>query len=95
MGFGRSGDALVAAAPASTDLQRTLWRMPRAVASDPDSRPRIVATLEDTPFYARSAVETTVFGLTAPGVHESLSLDRFRTAAVQWMLPFRMPRRLG
>jgi carotenoid 1,2-hydratase len=53
---------------------------------------RVVETLEDTPFYARSLVETRLAGETATCVHESLSLDRFDSRIVQLMLPFRMPR---
>ena len=47
-------------------------------------------TLEDTPFYARSVL---VNGSDLT-MHESLSLDRFRSPWVQVMLPFRMPRTL-
>jgi carotenoid 1,2-hydratase len=49
--------------------------------------------LEDTPFYARSVIRAQLCGETAIGMHESLSLDRFASRYVQWMLPFRMPRR--
>jgi carotenoid 1,2-hydratase len=49
-------------------------------------------TLEDTPFYARSVLQTRLLGQDAIAVHESLSLDRFRNPIVQAMLPFRMPR---
>jgi carotenoid 1,2-hydratase len=49
-------------------------------------------TLEDTPFYARSVLETEVFGKRATAMHESLSLTRFSKPWVQAMLPFRMPR---
>ena len=33
-----------------------------------------------------------MFGDRAPLVHESLSLERFRTAWVRTLVPFRMPR---
>ncbi|MEO0729623.1 MAG: carotenoid 1,2-hydratase, partial [Pseudomonadota bacterium] len=46
----------------------------------------------DTPFYARSELETHVLGERAPAVHESLSLERFKAAWVKCLLPFRMPR---
>ena len=49
-------------------------------------------TLEDTPFYARSLLDTHLLGQAAVAVHESLSLARFRSGWVQAMLPFRMPR---
>jgi carotenoid 1,2-hydratase len=35
-----------------------------------------------------------MFGEDVHAVHESLSLDRFRSPVVQWMLPWRMPRRI-
>ncbi len=50
-------------------------------------------TLEDAPFYARSLVRPALLGERVAAVHESLSLDRFRTGWVQMLLPFRMPRR--
>jgi carotenoid 1,2-hydratase len=55
---------------------------------------RIVKTLESAPFYARSLISTRMQGQRAFAVHESLSLGRFRSAWVQAMLPFRMPRAL-
>lgn len=70
-----------------------LWRMPRGTRADGESR--IVKTLEDTPFYTRSLLSTSVFGEQTTAVHESLSLRRFCHPLVQLMLPFRMPRRRG
>jgi carotenoid 1,2-hydratase len=78
----------VAAIPAS----RTMWRMPRVVHADPGGFARVARTLEDTPFYARSLVHTTLGGERAEGTHETLSLDRFRSRVVQFMLPYRMRR---
>lgn len=52
--------------------------------------PRVVRTLEDGPFYARSMIETTLDGARAHGIHETVSLDRFRSGWVQWLLQFRM-----
>lgn len=74
-------------------LPRTLWRMPRATRAEDEGGAKVAATLEDTPFYARSLLSTKLFGETAPAIHESLSLDRFRTPIVKMMLPYRMPRR--
>ena len=73
----------------------TGWRMPRVVHGDPGAAPRITRTLEDTPFYARSLVETRLLGRPCQGTHEVLSLDRFRTRAVQLMLHFRTRRERG
>jgi carotenoid 1,2-hydratase len=38
-------------------------------------------------------VASRLFGRDVLAVHESLSLDRFRSPVVQWMLPYKMPRR--
>lgn len=76
-----------------TDLSATGWRMSRRMHSDIGRAPRLVRTLEDSPFYARSLMQTTLDGQDALAVHESLSLDRFASPIVKCMLPFRMPRR--
>ena len=68
-----------------------LWRMPRETRSD-DGRARVLTTFEDTPFYARSLLASTLDGAPVRAVHESLSLDRFRNPLVRLMLPFRIPR---
>ena len=78
--------------PPPLALPRTRWRVARRTRAE---AARVVRTLEDTPFYARSVLATRLLGTEAAGVHESLSLDRFRAPWVQAMLPFRMPRRAG
>ncbi len=80
--------------PQSVALPHTGWRMAREVRSETlaDTAAR---TLEDTPFYARSVVTSRLLGERTTGMHECLSLDRFRSRWVQAMLPFRMPRRAG
>ncbi|WP_339084623.1 hydratase [Hyphomicrobium sp. ghe19] len=70
----------------------TIWRVKRSTICDTAAKPRLVKTLEDTPFYARSIIETTSAGDRLSMVHESLSLDRFSSPVVRAMLPFRMPR---
>lgn len=67
-----------------------LWRCPRPVRSD--GRPRVIRTLENSPFYARSLLETEIFGQAAPTVHETLRLHKFVKPATQMMLPFRLRR---
>jgi carotenoid 1,2-hydratase len=69
-----------------------VWRIRRAMRSQPDQPPRVIKTFEDTPFYARSLIQGTIAGDRTPWVHESLSLDRVRRPVVRLMLPFRMPR---
>lgn len=77
--------------PQLLPLPRSGWKIDRSARSETDVK--LVRTLEDTPFYARSMVETTLLGEKVTLMHESLSLDRFRMPVVQAMLPFRMPRR--
>lgn len=68
-----------------------IWRIGRAAHGE-GGEARVVATLEDTPFYARSVIATRLLGREATAVHESLDLDRFASAWVKLLLPFRMPR---
>ena len=77
---------------AETRLRKTLWRIDRSARTDPDAPVRVVSTLEDAPFYARSHLAARVLGEDVAVMHESLSLDRFQMPIVQAMLPFRMPR---
>lgn len=63
--------------------------------SDAGHPARVLRTLEDGPFYARSLVGATWLGEPVQALHESLSLRRFSAPWVQAMLPFRMPRRGG
>ncbi len=78
--------------PAAQPLARTRWGIARSVACDVGSAPRLLRTLEDTPFYARSLVETRLLGEPLLAVHESLSLLRFQSRWVQALLPFRSRR---
>jgi carotenoid 1,2-hydratase len=73
-------------------LPRTRWwRMPRH-ARRSDGTPQLINTLEDTPFYSRSAIATRLNGTQTTGIHESVSLARFSQPVVQAMLCCRMPR---
>ena len=78
--------------PAPAPLPRTGWLIERTTRADAGFTPRVVKTWVDAPFYARSKLSTRLFGENVDAVHESLSLDRFRSTIVQGMLPFRMPR---
>ncbi|HSC62333.1 MAG TPA: carotenoid 1,2-hydratase [Caldimonas sp.] len=82
-----------AEAPPVCPLPRSAWRLDRATRSDTGRPARVVAALEDGPFYARSLVRASLQGSAVTAVHESLDLDRFASPWVQAMLPFRMPRR--
>ncbi|MBK5937830.1 carotenoid 1,2-hydratase [Halochromatium roseum] len=92
--FGADGGLSHFEAPPDHRLARTpIWRMPRSSQADAQHPPRVVKTLEDTPFYSRSVIASHLQGRPIEAVHESLSLDRFRSAWVQHLLPYRMPRR--
>ncbi|NEU11069.1 carotenoid 1,2-hydratase [Methylobacterium sp. BTF04] len=92
--FAPDGTRLEIAPPRRAALPATrLWRMPRTTRSD-DGQSSIVRTFEDTPFYARSLLASTLCGEAVRPVHESLSLTRFSNPLVRLMLPFRMPRRV-
>jgi carotenoid 1,2-hydratase len=71
----------------------TVWRIERRTRAEAGHEAAVVRTLEDTPFYARSVVATRLLDQPVTAMHESLSLDRFRSSWVQMLLPFRMPRR--
>ena len=88
--IGRDGFAERVEAPPEKPLPITGWRVRRGTRSDGEAR--VVETLEDTPFYARSRIETTVFGASRLSMHESLDLTRFDSQWVKVLLPFRMPR---
>jgi carotenoid 1,2-hydratase len=77
----------------ASSIARTGWGLPVPARSDVGARPpRLLHSLEDTPFYARHVVETTLLDERARGVTETLSLDRFGSRWVQALLPFRMRR---
>jgi carotenoid 1,2-hydratase len=76
--------------PIAHKLKRGLWGMDRVVLSE--QVPRLLASLEDAPFYTRNYVQVTLNGEKADAFHESVSLPRFCHPAVQWMLPYRMLR---
>ncbi len=78
--------------PDFVPLPPTGWRIARQTRSE-DAASTTARTLEDTPFYARSAITARLNGERVKGMHESLSLTRFASPLVQAMLPFRMPRR--
>jgi carotenoid 1,2-hydratase len=91
--FAPSGQVEELEPPAAASLPRTLWGIERSTRADFPASARIIKTLEDGPFYARSLVAAQLFGEPIRAVHESVSLDRLRRPWVKLLLPFRMPRR--
>ena len=90
--FDPNGQVEEFAPPVPVRLTPTLWRIARATRADDARSTKVVKTLEDAPFYARSLLSTRLLGQSGAAVHESLSLQRFRARWVQALLPFRMPR---
>lgn len=91
--FGRGEAMRPHPLPYPCDLAPSRWRLERRAHSETRGEASLLRTLEDTPFYARSLVRSRLHGQLTTAVHESLSLARFRSRWVQWMLPFRMRRR--
>lgn len=71
-------------------LGRSRWGIRRGTRCDRAGDARIVRTLEDTPFYARSMVSTSLLGRRSDAVHESIDFDRYQNPCVQLMLPFKI-----
>jgi len=69
-----------------------LWRAQR-LCRTVSGQPRVIETLEESPFYARSVLDLDTGLGPRKVMHESLHLDRFTRPWMQWLLPFRMPRR--
>jgi carotenoid 1,2-hydratase len=89
--FGLDGQARELAAPERQPLPSTGWRIDRQVRSE--APVKVLRTLEDTPFYARSIVSCELEGETLHAMHETLDVTRFGKPWVQALLPWRMPRR--
>jgi carotenoid 1,2-hydratase len=52
----------------------------------------VVQTLEDTPFYVRSVLESGLLGEPVISMHETLNVGRLDTTSTRLMLPWKMPR---
>jgi carotenoid 1,2-hydratase len=78
--------------PERQPLPQTAWRIGRTMRTDERQRATVTQTLEDTPFYVRSVVASSLLGESVVSVHETLSVPRLVSTAVQLMLPWRMPR---
>jgi carotenoid 1,2-hydratase len=79
-------------APPRQALPRTAWRIHRTMRSEPGEPARVTQTLEDTPFYVRSVLDSQLFGERVTSVHETLNVPRVVSTPVRLMLPWRMPR---
>ncbi len=91
--FGQDGTVTPVAVGPRQPLAASAWRVQRSIRSDTDgAAPRILRTLEDTPFYVRSIAESRFAGYTVQSMHETLSGPRLRSPLVRLMLPWRMPR---
>jgi carotenoid 1,2-hydratase len=91
--YDRSGAMVDVRAPPCADLAPgPIWRVPRRARCDAGGVPYVIRTLEDTPFYTRSVISSSIERRAVTMMHESLSLKRFARPVVQAMLPFRMPR---
>jgi carotenoid 1,2-hydratase len=90
--FDKSGRAQAFEPPPRNNLSTTGWRIRRETRADRGHSPQVRRTLENAPFYARSLLDTHLLECPTLAMHETLSLDRFRSGFVQAMLPFRMPR---
>jgi len=90
--FGYNGTRSDLPTAPEVHLSPSAWRIARSTRSESGCA-RLKATWEDTPFYARSVIETRLLDEDVIAVHESLSLPRFSSPWVQLMLPFRMPRK--
>lgn len=94
LAFDAQGRHRIVEAPPRVALPATaIWRIGRATRTDTGRAARVLRTVEDTPFYARSLLSMHLLGEPMTAMHESLSLDRFKSGWVQMLLPFRMPRR--
>lgn len=90
--FRRDGAVEPFEPPPRQSLPVTGWRIRRSMRTDDAVSARVVETLEDTPFYARSVIESSLLGQRVVSMHESLDVPRYASTAVRLMLPWRMPR---
>ncbi|MBI1402591.1 MAG: hydroxyneurosporene dehydrogenase [Porphyrobacter sp.] len=90
--FDRSGVPEPVDLPPIAQLPPSKWRVERRTRSDIGVA-EVRRTWEDTPFYARSELASRFAGEEVVAVQESLDMRRFSSPLVQFMLPYRMPRR--
>ena len=90
--FDAQGQATPVAAPPRQPVPRSRWFIPRSMHSDAGVAPVVHSTLEDTPFYVRSILRSSLEGEAVTSVHETLDAQRVASLPVRLMLPWRMPR---
>lgn len=78
--------------PNRVSLRKTGWGIQRNIRSDLSLPVELLNTYEDTPFYARSRIESNILGERVISMHETLDVNRLKSNIVQLMLPWRMPR---
>jgi len=89
----RTGEAAQRFTPgARQSLGRSAWRIAMHSYQEGAAPATLTRRLEDTPFYARSVVDTCLLGQEAEAMHETLDAGRFARHWVQSLLPWKMPR---
>ena len=89
--FTTQGEVLPFDAPPRQSLPATLWRIDRRMRSE--GTVGVAEQLEDTPFYQRALLHSSLLGEEVHSFHESITMSRLVSPLVRAMLPFRMPRR--
>ncbi len=90
--FGSDGAPEPVELPPIAALPPSKWRVERRTRSDIGVA-EVRRTWEDTPFYSRAELASRFMGEEVVTVQESLDMRRFSSRLVQFMLPYRMPRR--
>ena len=91
--FRADGSTEAFAPPPRQALPRAKWwRMHRSMRNEGNEPARVEQTLEDTPFYVRSVLSSSLLGERVTSVHETLSVPRVVATSTRLMLPWRMPR---
>jgi carotenoid 1,2-hydratase len=90
--FADNGQASPFEAPPRQAVPRSKWLIERNMRSEAAVAPRVERTLEDTPFYVRSVMQSGLLGELVTSVHETLDAQRVASLPVRLMLPWRMPR---
>ena len=91
--FAPHGSSVAFEPPPRQSLPRSKWWLPRTMRTEAGTPAHVVQTLEDTPFYVRSVLSSSLLGERVTSVHETLDLRRLVSLPVRLMLPWRMPRR--